>query len=77
MLFYFVLIHYLPALIGVGFATAPAVAVTVAGVQLASRLRVPPRWTWLVSYAVYHALVLRFTVREYILHFNPYWRGSF
>jgi hypothetical protein len=45
-------------------------------VPLAARLRVPPRWTWLVSYVVCHVLVLRFTVGEYLLLFNPYWRGG-
>lgn len=77
MLLYFLLIHYLPALIGVGMSATLAIPVTLAGVQLASRLRVPPRWTWLVSYAVCHVLVYRFTVGEYILRFNPYWRGGY
>jgi hypothetical protein len=74
---YFALFHYVPALVGIGFAATLAVPVTLAAVPLAARLRVPPRWTWLVSYAVCHVLVLRFTVGEYILLFNPYWRGGF
>jgi len=77
LLFYFFLIHYLPALIGVGSAAMLAIPVTLAGAQLAPRLRVPLRWTWLASYAVCHVVVLRFTVGEYILRFNPYWRGGF
>jgi hypothetical protein len=76
LFFYFALFHYLPALVGVGFAGAVAIVVTLATVPLAARLRVPPRWTWLVSYAVCHVIVLRFTVGEYILLFNPYWRGG-
>jgi hypothetical protein len=77
LLFFYLLLHYLPALIGVGLCTATAIPVTVAGVHLAPRLRIPPRWTWLVSYAVCHAVVLRLTVGEYLLRFNPYWRGGF
>jgi hypothetical protein len=76
MFLYFALIHYVPALVGVGFAGALAIPVTLAGVQLAARLRVPPRFTWLVSYVVCHVLVLRFTVGEYLVLFNPYWRGG-
>lgn len=77
VLFYLVLIHYLPALVGVSCAVALAIPVTLAGARLAPRLRVPPRWTWLASYAVCHVVVLRFTVGEYLLRFNPYWRGGY
>ena len=77
LLFYFLLIHYLPALIGIGAAATLAIPVTVAGAHLAPKLRIPPRWTWLVSYALCNVIVLRFTVGEYILRFNPYWRGGF
>jgi hypothetical protein len=77
MLPYFLLIRGIPALIGVGIAAALAIPATIALVHLAPKLRVPPRWTWLVSYAVCHLVVLRFTVGAYILYFNPYWRGGF
>ncbi len=77
MLAYFLFLHYLPALIGVSAATALANLAALAGAWIAGRLRPPSRWTWLVSYAICHVIVLRLTVGEVILRTSPYWRGGF
>ncbi len=76
VLAYLLFLHYLPALIGVIAATALANVAALAGAWIAGRRRPPSRWTWLVSYAICHVIVLRLTVGEVILRTSPYWRGG-